>query len=106
MNNIQETKIPLNLTNKPWHVFNDCFGTSEEKCFVKYIDKVYDKLRKKYDEIYLIRNERFFKIYTFKEGRPIEPDYVLFLQKKNSSQSLYYQIFVEPKGNYLKEKDS
>jgi hypothetical protein len=29
MSNIQETKIPLDLSSRPWHVFNDCFGTSE-----------------------------------------------------------------------------
>ena len=106
MNNVQETRIPLDLISRPWYVFNDCFGTSEEKHFVKYIDKIYDKLQKKYDEIYLIRNERFFRIYAFGDGGVLEPDYVLFLQQKNSSQSLYYQIFIEPKGNHLKEKDA
>src|ERR1043165_7882726 len=106
MSNAQETKIPLDLSNRPWHVFNDCFGTSEEKYFVKYIDKVYNKLKEKYDEIYLIRNERFFKLYDFDEGRPLEPDYVLFLQQKKNPKSLYYQVFIEPKGGYLKEKDA
>ena len=72
---------------------------------MKYIDKIYDKLRKKYDEIYLIRNERFFKLYNFEDGKPLEPDYVLFLRQKTTSKSLYYQVFIEPKGSYLKEKD-
>lgn len=105
MNNIQETRIPLDLNSRPWHVFNDCFGTSEEKYFVKYIDKVYDKLREKYDEVYLVRNERFFKLYNFEDGRPLEPDYVLFLRQKTPFKNLHYQIFIEPKGGYLKEKD-
>lgn len=73
---------------------------------MKYIDKIYDKFREKYNKIYLIRNERFFRIYTFEDGTPLEPDYALFLQQKKSSQSLYYQIFIEPKGSYLQEKDA
>ena len=73
---------------------------------MKYIGKIYAKLREKYDEIYLIRNERFFKLYEFDDGKHLEPDYVLFLQQKKESASLYYQIFIEPKGGYLKEKDA
>jgi type III restriction enzyme len=64
---------------KDWFVFDDCFGTSEEKLLIKYIDKVYEKLKPKYDEIFLVRNERHFKIYNFEDGRAIEPDFVLFL---------------------------
>src|SRR3954451_13615466 len=105
MNGIQETKIPLNLSDRLWHVFNDCFGTSEEKHFVKYIDKIYAKLQEKYDEIYLVRNERFFRLYNFEDGKPLEPDYILSLRQKVNSKSLYYQVFVEPKGTYLKEMD-
>ena len=36
----------------------------------------------------------------------MEPDCVLFLQQKNEPKILYYQIFIEPKGGYLKEKDA
>jgi len=31
---------------------------------------------------------------------------VLFLRQKTPSKSLYYQVFIEPKGSYLKDKDS
>ncbi|KLL03238.1 MAG: type III deoxyribonuclease, partial [Mycoplasmataceae bacterium RV_VA103A] len=47
MNNNQKTEFYLSLNDRPWHVFEDCFGTSEEKHFVKYIDKIYDKLQEK-----------------------------------------------------------
>ena len=63
----------LDLSNKDWYVFNENYGTSEEKYFVKYINKVYDQLKGKYNEIYLVRNERHFKIFTFNDGRPLEP---------------------------------
>lgn len=106
INNAQETSIYLDLSNKSWYVFNDCFGTSEEKYFVKYIDKIYNQLREKYDEVYLVRNERFFKLYNFDDGRPLEPDFVLFLYQKAKPKSLHYQVFVEPKGNHLKQADA
>ena len=97
--------IAEHKSNPGYNIFNDCFGTSEEKYFVKYIDKIYNKLKEKYDEVYLVRNERFFRIYTFEDGRPLEPDYVLFLRQKTPFKNLHYQIFIEPKGGYLKEKD-
>ncbi len=106
INNAQETSIYLDLSNKSWYVFNDCFGTSEEKYFIKYIDKIYNQLREKYDEVYLVRNERFFKLYNFDDGRPLEPDFVLFLYQKAKPKSLHYQVFVEPKGNHLKQADA
>ncbi|RHZ36637.1 DEAD/DEAH box helicase family protein [endosymbiont GvMRE of Glomus versiforme] len=106
MKNNQETKNPLNLDNRPWYVFNDCYGTSEEKHFIKYIDRIYNKLQEKYDEIYLIRNERFFKLYNFEDGKALEPDYVLFLRQKASSKNLHYQVFIEPKGSHFKKKDA
>ncbi len=106
INNAQETSIYLDLSNKSWYVFNDCFGTSEEKYFIKYIDKIYNQLREKYDEVYLVRNERFFKLYNFDDGRPLEPDFVLFLYQKAKPKSLHYQVFVEPKGSHLKQTDA
>ncbi len=96
----------MDLSNKSWYVFNDSYGTSEEKHFVKYIDKIYQQLRDKYDEVYLVRNERFFKLYNFDDGKPLEPDYVLFLYKKLQPKNFYYQVFIEPKGNNLKETDA
>jgi type III restriction enzyme len=106
ISNAQETSIYLDLSNKSWHVFNDAFGTSEEKYFIKYIDKIYNQLREKYDEVYLVRNEKFFKIYNFDDGKPFEPDYVLFLNQKTNQKSLYYQVFIEPKGGHLKQADA
>jgi len=103
-----ETKYYLDLSKRDWYVFDDCFGTSEEKSLVKYIDKVYAKLQSKYDEIYLVRNERHFKIFNFDDGRPIEPDFVLFLRDTKTllPVDLHYQIFIEPKGGHLLETDN
>ncbi len=105
MNNPTETNYHLDLSKRDWYVFNDCFGTSEEKLFIKYIDKVYDKLKLTYEEIYLVRNERHFKIYNFNDGRPTEPDFILFLVNHKPEEHLHYQIFIEPKGSHLLKED-
>lgn len=93
--------LRIDLSNKEWFVFNDNYGTSEEKFLVKFINKTYEKLKSKYFNIYLVRNERHFKIYNFDDGRPFEPDFLLFLTHKKKKVSMHYQIFIEPKGQHL-----
>ena len=67
---------------------------------------VYKELHKKY-EVYLIRNERHFKIYSFDEGAAFEPDFVLFLLCRDNNVSSIYQLFIEPKGgDRLTNEDS
>jgi len=105
MINPVETNYYLDLSKKDWFVFDDCFGTSEEKLLIKYIDKVYEKLKPKYDEIFLVRNERYFKIFNFEDGRAIEPDFILFLVNHSPEENLHYQIFIEPKGQHLLQTD-
>jgi type III restriction enzyme len=97
--------LKLDLSNKEWYVFNDNYGTSEEKYLIKFINKTYDKLKTKYSKIYLVRNEKYFQLYNFDDGRAMEPDFVLFLYKKETGQSLYYQVFIEPKGDHLLKED-
>ena len=92
------------LDDKDWYVFNANYGTSEEKAFVRMLESQISELQKKYDGLYLIRNERHFKIYSFSDGKSFEPDFVLFLRQTNGD-ILTYQIFIEPKGKHLKEYD-
>lgn len=96
----------LDLSNVKWYAYNDNYGTSEEKALVKYIEGKMEKFEEKYDEIYLVRNEKDLKIYDFAEGRPFEPDFVLFLRVKGSSDKYdNLQLFIEPKGDNLLIKD-
>ena len=92
------------VSDKKWYAFKAHYGTSEEKAFVRMLDSQMDQLQKKYDEIYLIRNEKHFKIHNFADGRGFEPDFVLFLRQK-TGEMLSYQMFIEPKGKHLKEHD-
>jgi type III restriction enzyme len=103
--NSTENKYYLDLGSRKWHAYNDCFGTSEEKLLIKYIEKKINDLKEKYSEVYLLRNEKFFKIFDFKNGDATEPDFVLFLTNDNQTRSVQYQIFIEPKGGHLVSKD-
>lgn len=93
----------LDLANENWYVFNDNYGTDEEKGLVLYISDEMPKLKKQYDEIYLIRNEQFkeLHIYNFDDGHPFEPDFILLLRKNHSDAYDIRQVFIEPKGPQL-----
>jgi len=101
----QDKNKDILINNNDWFVFEKFYGTSEEKSLIELIDKMINTLSSSYkeDEIYLIRNERHFKIFAFEDGRAFEPDFVLFT--KSLENNLYYQIFIEPKGNHLILKD-
>ena len=88
------------VAHRDWYVFNANYGTSEEKAFVRMLDAQTQWLKEIYDGIYLIRNERHFKIYNFDDGQAFEPDFVLFLRQKNGN-TLTYQLFIEPKGKFI-----
>ena len=96
----------INLTTEDWFVYTDNYGTSEEKAFVAYFRGYVADLRKMYNRIYLVRNEREFHIYSFEDGERFEPDYVLFLQRDKTDGFEQLQIFIEPKGTQLLEKDA
>ncbi|RIE17692.1 DEAD/DEAH box helicase family protein [Candidatus Cryosericum septentrionale] len=93
------------VSSKDWFAFNTIFGTSEEKSLVHVLDGEMQKLGTRYDEIYLVRNEGHFSIYNFSDGQAFQPDFVLFLRKKDGDL-LGYQLFIEPKGAHLIEHDS
>lgn len=95
----------IDLLDEDWFVFNDNFGTTEEKAFVAYFSTYVDELKKEYEKVYLVRNERQLVLYSFDGGERFEPDYLIFLRRQNGTGTEQYQIFVEPKGNHLIEQD-
>ena len=95
----------IDLSKEDWFAFEDNYGTSEEKAFVSYFKSYVPQLKKKYDSVYLLRNERQLHIYSFDGGERFEPDYLLFLHSKKSDGYEQIQVFIEPKGSHLLEKD-
>lgn len=98
--------LKVNLSNEDWFVFTDNYGTSEEKEFVAYFKDHVQDLKSKYDKVYLIRNERQLKLFSFNGGERFEPDYILIMTKQEGNITDQYQIFIEPKGSHLIEKDA
>ena len=92
------------VSAKDWFAFNTVYGTSEEKAFVRMLDRQMKELQAQYQEIYLLRNEGHLAIYNFNDGQAFQPDFVLFMREK-SGKLLTYQLFIEPKGRHLKEHD-
>lgn len=92
------------VSTKDWFAFNTIYGTSEEKAFVRMLDRHIEKLKEQFESIYLVRNEGHFAIYNFSDGKTFQPDFVLFLREK-SGKTLTYQLFIEPKGGHLKDHD-
>lgn len=105
MSNPKHENLRLNLSSKNWYVYNENYGTSEEKHFIQFINGMVEELEEKYSDIYLLRNANLFKIYRFSDGRPTEPDFVLFLKEKGKKKVIQYQLFIEPKGSHLMEVD-
>ena len=98
-------KYSLDLSSEDWYVYNDNYGTDEEKALVYQFKMYLEKLRKVYSKLYLVRNEQQLSIYSFDGGNRFEPDFVLFLQKGDGKDFEQMQIFIEPKGENLLEQD-
>jgi type III restriction enzyme len=100
----ESKNLEAELLQQNWYVLNGFNGTSEEKELLEFVKKKIGNLKEKYREVYLLRNEEVYKIYDFKQGRGFEPDFLLFL--KGDRSNLYYQIFIEPKGEQFTDKES
>ena len=104
------SEFKLDLSIEDWYVYDDNYGTTEEKSFIKYFKtEIKPKLDKKNLEYYVIRNERFSElaIYSFDKGKRFEPDYLLFIKNKtlDEGKNKEYQIYAEPKGKQFLVED-
>ncbi len=104
--NKDSEKITKELENEKWYVLDSFYGTSEEKELIEFIKETIGNFEQNHSEVYLLRNEEVYKIYDFEQGRGFMPDFILFLKTKNKKElkngfktELYYQIFIEVKGN-------
>ena len=97
-------EIHVNIDVLDWYAYDDNFGTDEEKYLVKTIQDVIGDLEEKWTDIYLLRNEKAVRIYNFDNGKPFEPDFLMFANDKRTG-NISWQIFIEPKGKQLIEHD-
>ena len=107
--NNTNTRFALDLAQRDWYIFNDNYGTSEEKLFLRYFDaKIVPQLKAKNLEFYVIRNERVpdLAIYSFDTGERFEPDFLLFIRKRKEQTFSAQQVYVESKGSHLLLEDA
>lgn len=100
-------ELQYDVESANWYAYDENYGTSEEKRFVKYVASQIDDLRAKYvgAEIYLIRNELDYWLFSPNDGRRFSPDYMLIVNDVTNGE-MYYQCLIEPKGGHLLELDA
>ncbi|RKW08930.1 MAG: DEAD/DEAH box helicase [Streptococcus sp.] len=103
--NQAETQYFEDLDNLDWYAYDDNFGTSEEKLLVRLIKDLMTELEEKWTDIYLLRNEKAVKIYSFDNGQAFEPDFLMFANDKKTG-NISWQIFIEPKGSQFLDADN
>lgn len=110
---VEKSKIKSNIVqNHDWYVLDNFIGNGLEEDLLQFIAEKIQDLRAKYDVVYLLRNEEVLKLYSFQNGEGFMPDFILLLKNKEKTVSgsiqdfLHYQIFIEPKGAHLLEKDA
>ncbi len=103
--NPAETQYFEDLDNLDWYAYDDNFGTSEEKLLVRLIKDLMTELEEKWTDIYLLRNEKAVKIYSFDKGQAFEPDFLMFANDKKTG-NVSWQIFIEPKGSQFLDADN
>jgi type III restriction enzyme len=101
---VESTKS-VALSNEDWHVFDDCYGTSEEKEFLVFVSEFKEQIRANFDEFYVVRNEKAIKLVEFGGDRGVEPDYILIMRRKDQAAALCRQVFIEPKGKHLENDE-
>lgn len=102
-----DPELQYDIKTASWYAYDENYGTSEEKKFVKYVASQIDDLRNKYKgaEVYLIRNELDYWLYSPQDGRRFSPDYMLIINDVENGE-MYYQVLAEPKGGHLLEQDA
>ncbi len=108
-NLMSATSQDLDLAKKDWFVFGDHFSSIKEKLFIEWFDKMYEKLRSDFSEIYLVRNESCFKFYNYEDGKTFHPDYLLCMTRRRGKLAMCYQVLIDltstrtPKSDKWKE---
>lgn len=102
----EKGELSLDISWEDWYAYDENYGTSEEKKFVKFLHTKIESLKTKYPgcEIYCVRNELEYWMYSFNNGKRFSPDYMMFINDTENNK-LYYQCVFEVKWSHLEEKD-
>lgn len=110
---IQALIMPEPMDKDDWFVYDQAIVDGLEKNLIELVRGLVTELKKKYKEVFLIRNEETInklKLYDFDNDGSKDishyggfmPDFLLYLD----NGQVTYQLFIEPKGDQLLERDS
>lgn len=107
---VSELVQPKKMIGNDWFPYDYAITDQLESSLINLIGSLVNKFKKRYSNVYLIRNEETviklalheFKNKNVKHYEGYMPDFILVLDDGN----IMYQIYIEPKGEQLLEKDS
>ncbi|MEE6132835.1 DEAD/DEAH box helicase family protein [Priestia sp. GS2] len=99
--NVTQVVRARNMRDHDWYIYDQAIVNGLESSLIDFINDYVEELREKYQEVYLIRNERKVKIVEIGQVRGFMPDFLLYLKDSDYT----YQVFIEPKGTNLREHD-
>ena len=102
--NPAETNYYEDIDSLDWYAYDDNYGTDQEKLLVRLLKDLMTELEEKWTDIYLLRNEKAVRIYSFDKGKPFEPDFLMFANDKKTG-NVSWQIFIEPKGSQFLDSE-
>ena len=99
--NMTQVVRTRNMRDHDWYIYDQAIVNGLESSLIDFVNDYIETLREKYEEVYLIRNERKVKVVEIDGVRGFMPDFLLYLK----SADYTYQVFIEPKGDNLREHD-
>lgn len=100
-NNMSEIRRNRNMNKYDWYIYDQAIGNDWEFGLIDFIHDYIEELKTKYNEVFLIRNEKKYKVTEFHGTRRFMPDFLLYLKDENCT----YHVFIEPKGSHLQKQD-
>lgn len=88
----------MDLSKEDFYVFDTFYGNNLEQDVIQKIRTVIASLKRRYQEVYLIRNEGFLKLWG-EQGSGFEPDFLLYTYQEKIPQ--FHYVFIEPKNDKL-----
>ncbi len=107
---VNELIQPNKMNDADWFPYDYAITDQLESSLINLISSMVDEFKRKYQNVYLIRNEETissWKLHEFenkvtKHYEGYMPDFILVLD----NGKIMYQVYVEPKGEQLLEKDA
>lgn len=101
VNTMHEVVQSRTMKDRDWYIYDQAIVNGLERDMIEFLNNYMEAMQEKYEEVYLIRNERKVRITEIDGVRGFMPDFLLYLKDENFT----YQVFLEPKNIKLHEAD-